>query len=793
MTITITNKTISNQFHAIKKILAWKPDSECSFAELVWKYVRINTSILALFFLILELLNPINLDIEYSKEIYSAENELIAAFLTSDHKWRLRTELDELSPYFTSAIVEKEDKFFYWHFGVNPFAAFRAIFLNISSNSIQSGASTISMQTIRMLEKRPRNYFSKIIESIRAVQLEMQLSKKQILELYCSLLPYGGNIEGVESAAYIYFKRKPASLSLAQAITLSLIPNNPNNYRLDYSTRVLKSRNQLLRKFNESKLFDNQAIQDAIREDLSIARHEIPNFIPHLSLKLKNESPNDKILSTIRLNTQILLSEILLRHQISLKMKSINNSAAMIIDNSSHKVIAYCGSADYNDSISLGQNNGLTAKRSPGSTLKPALYALGLDLGLITPKTILYDIPTDFNGYIPENFSSKFHGKVTAEFALYNSLNIPPVALLQQVGIAKFKELLKNANLKQIIKREKHLGLSLILGACEASGEELARLFASFANRGMLHNLIFENSNQPNQDSTALISPAAAFLLSKMLSSQSDREENQILKLKHTNIPDISWKTGTSFGKRDGWAIGYNHLFTVLIWCGNFDAQGSPNLIGGETALPILFEVFNRLSNVPNRLIQPKNVIIRNICEESGKLPNDNCSQIGLDYAIKDVTLPQKCTIHNLHYISADSSVSFCTSCLPISGYKQAIYCDYPEEFKSWAAINNINLSIPPPHNPNCKSAYDISVPKILSPSNNFVYFLEKDAKQEISLCALYSDQQATLYWYLDNQLIGKTKSSEKLFFTPIKENYLIKCISQRGGEAEMQINVRFY
>ncbi len=402
------------------------------------KYPKIVLCVI-IFVFILNLLFPLKISYTYSKAVYSSENVLLTAYLTKDDKWRLYTNLDEVSPTLIKAIIEKEDKWFYWHPGFNLYSIGRAFISNLFFQKRMLGASTISMQVIRMNYPAERTYLSKFFELIRAVQLELNYSKKEILEMYLSKLPYGGNIEGVKSASYIYFHQSPQKLSLAQAVMLACIPNNPNKFRLDKSIERAKNfRNRFLKYFLANNTFSKEEVSDALNEPINKARYSIPNITPHYSYYISKLNNEHNIKTTLKYSLQEKAEQLLKNYVDRAKAKFVNNGAVLIVDNKTMNVVTYCGSSDFYDFANSGQVNGVVAVRSPGSALKPALYALGFDMGLITPKSKLLDIPFDFGGYAPENYDLKFNGEVTTEFALVNSLNLPAVRLLKSVSMESF-------------------------------------------------------------------------------------------------------------------------------------------------------------------------------------------------------------------------------------------------------------------------------------------------------------------------------------------------------------------
>jgi penicillin-binding protein 1C len=763
--------------------------------EIIKKYSRTVKIVftIPLLFVVLNLLFPLPKQKEFSKEIHAKDGTLLSAYLTSDDKWRLRTEHEEISPELLKAIIEKEDSWFYWHFGINPVSIVRALYKNIITGEIESGASTITMQTARMLEPKKRTYFNKLTEMFRALQLEIKYSKEEILELYLSLLPFGGNIEGVKSASYIYFNRPPGKLSLAQSITLAVIPNDPNSLRLDRSNEeIIKKRNYWINKFKQVDIFSSSDLKDAMDEPVETNRYAIPVLAPHFGYYIKDNFNGDILSTTLNLSVQQTAENILLRHVRKVFYKGITNGAVLVIDNKNSSVVAYCGSADFYDAGSFGQVNGVTAIRSPGSTLKAALYAYAFDEGNLTPQMKLEDIPIDFHGYQPENYDLKFYGNVSTEFALVNSLNIPAVKLLEQVGLNNFINFLEGSGFNQIQKQKNKLGLSLILGGCGTNLQELTRLFSSFAHKGKLYPLNFlsdENENGGEQ----IFSEASSYLIANILSGIN---RSDIADLSNYSIlPKFAWKTGTSYGKRDAWAIGFNPNYTIGVWMGNFNGVGSPNLSGGEVAVPLLFDLFNAIDyNSDVKWFEvPEELITREVCSESGLVPTQYCTSVISDFAIKDKSHNEVCNIHKPVYVNLDETIQYCTGCLPSSNYKKVIYPFYQPELTVWLSQNKYEFRLPPQHNPDCTAKFTEGGPKILSPSEDYEYLLEKNTGQEILLLAASDSRVKNHYWYVNDKFYKKCKPGERVFFNPEEKNLKITCLDDKGRDRSIKINVKYY
>lgn len=773
--------------------------------EVINKYKRTAQIILAtlLLFIAMDLLFPLPSLKEFSKEIRAKDSTLLTAYLTRDDKWRLRTQLDEVSPELIKAIVEKEDSWFYWHFGVNPVSLLRAMFVNITSGEKQLGASTITMQVARMLEPKDRTYANKFGEIFRAIQLEIRYSKKEILELYLSLLPFGGNIEGVKSASYIYFNRPPDKLSLAQSITLAVIPNDPNTLRLDrissakltsslYNNPIIIKRNFWIHKFRKEKVFPDSDLKDALDEPVEQKRYAMPTSAQHFSYYIKENYSGDIIETNLDLSIQQKAENILLRNVRRVFYKGITNGAVLVIDNRNSSVVAYCGSADFYDAGSFGQVNGITATRSPGSTLKTPLYAFAIDEGILTPQMKFADIPTDFYGYQPENYDLKFYGNVSADFALINSLNIPAVKLLERVGLSRFIGLLEGCGFSQVQKHKKKLGLSLILGGCGTNLQELTRLYSAFAKRGNLYPLQFI-INKTNEKAQRIFSEESSYLIAQILSGVN---RSDIVNFSnYSKLPRFAWKTGTSYGKRDAWAIGFNPNYTIGVWMGNFNGVGSPNLSGAEAAVPLLFDLFNAIDyDADVKWFEvPENLITREVCSESGLIPTSDCISTIKDFAIEGKSHNEVCNIHKPVYVSLDGKIQYCTGCLPSTGYKRSVFAVYQPELSVWLSKNMQDYHLPPVHNPDCTAKFADGGPKILSPSEAYEYYLEKKSGQEILLLAASDSRVKTHYWYVNGKFLKKSKPGERVFFIPDEKELVINCLDDKGRDGSVKVNIKYY
>ncbi|MBI1341398.1 MAG: penicillin-binding protein 1C [Terrimonas sp.] len=744
-----------------------------------------------LLFILLNWIFPVPDRIEYSVVITDNKSEIINAYLTGDEKWRMMTSLEEISPLLQKTIVAKEDQYFFHHPGVNPLAVARALFNNIFHMRRTSGASTITMQVARMLDPKKRTLLNKLVEMFRAFQLELKYSKKEILRLYLNLVPYGGNIEGVKAAALLYFNKNPDHLSLAEITALSIIPNRPSSLVMGRNNdRIILERNKWLKRFARNKIFTKKEIEDALSEPLDARRHEFPHYIPHLAYKLKKRGGNTYATS-IDLNMQLKTEKLVKDYVRNIRLKNIRNAAVIIIDNKTHKVITYAGSSDFSDSLDGGQVNGAEAIRQPGSTLKPLLYGMCFDEGLLTPKMVITDVPVNYQGYAPENYDEKFNGWVSVEYALDHSLNIPAVKSLKMLGKDRFTQKLIRCHFQQIKKDQEKLGLSMILGGCGASLEELTGLFSSFANNGILFAPSFlETDTHP--DSLEVLSPAATFMVNEIL-SKVNRPDFPLNWSATEKMPKIAWKTGTSYGRRDAWSIGYNKNYTVGVWAGNFSGTGAPDLSGANIATPLLFKIFNTIDyDTENEWFSPPaDCDTRQVCSETGLPPSEHCTNLILDHFIPLVSPAKTC--HHLQEIlvSSDEKISYCKVCVPANGYKKKWMRIIDQDMQAWYTENRIAFEKIPPHNPDCEVVFRGKAPKISSPTSHAEYFISKKNPEPLLLSCKTGNDVSKVFWYIDDQYYKTSNPEEKLFFIPREGTVKISCTDDKGRNSNISIIVK--
>ena len=763
-----------------------------------------------LLFFISDWITPVNTDLPFAPIVEAKDGTVLHAYMAKDQQWRIKTRLNEITPELKKAIIFKEDKHFYHHFGINPVSIGRAFINNIFSLKRTSGASTITMQVARMLSPKPRSYLNKCIEMFRALQLEVHYNKEEILQLYLNLVPYGSNIQGVKAASLLYFNKTPDQLSLAELTALSIIPNRPNSLVMGKDNAlIIRERNKWLNRFGRENVFPKSIINDALQEPLTAYRHNAPNCVPQFALRMRRSYPGQlEIRSALDEQMQKKAESIVANYVTQLKLHNINNASVLIVDNKTHKVLTYIGSSDFADTFHYGQVDGVRALRSPGSTLKPLLYGLSFDRGIITPKTIIADVPINIKGYTPENYDRLFRGKVTVEYALSNSLNIPAVKLLDKEGIDNFINRLSESGFTSIWQMRKKIGLSVILGGCGVRLEELTALYTSFANDGRYYPLQFtvtdstqndtKNKTAPAANNTSgkgieILSPSANYMLTRIL-SELHRPDLPNAYDEAKGIPRIAWKTGTSYGRKDAWSIGYNKRYTIGVWLGNFSGQGVPELSGAITATPLLFQLFNAIDhNAANEWLNPPNgLAFHLVCAETGKVPNDFCNNEVMDYYIPGVSANEKCDHYKEVWLSSDEKYSYCTSCLPPNGYKTKLLPNTPADLAAWYDASHIAYQMIPAHNPACTRTLAGQPPVITSLTNGMTYLVIDKEQQKLQLACTSANDVQKVYWYINDKFFAATHAGQKIFFNATSTVLKISCTDDKGRNTNIEIKVQF-
>ena len=600
------------------------------------KFLALFLALMVGVFLILDQIYPLNLDAlkkDEAKILLDKNGEIINMKLSSDGIWRFHEQSFPNS--LKQCVVLFEDRYFYYHFGVNFASIFRAFFHNLRSDN-RIGASTITMQVARMLEPSDRSYKNKIKEIFRAFQLELHFSKDEILNLYLNLAPYGGNIEGAKAASFFYFGKELNELSYAQAALLSTIPKNPNKNRLDRVSNINALKNRVIKMLYKANLIDLSAFKRAQAEPFKNVRiRAVVNASDYANVAFKNQIAK----ASLDLNLQKDMLKILKDAMFSLKAKNANNAAAVVIDNKKMSVVAFIGSHD--ERARDGKNSALNMKRNTGSTLKPFIYSLALDSGLITPSSQLIDTQIYVNEYVPKNFSNDFLGLVSAKDALNFSLNIPVINLDLKLKDNSLYELLEKVNL--VDENKEFYGSSIVLGSAEMSLIDLAHLYTIYANGGVYRPLEFAGKNYKNEDKNiTLISSQSAYLTAKMMSEASRSYLKNAWQYAQ-NTPKIAFKTGTSANSRDLYAIGVDEDYTIAVWVGNFNAEKTDKLTGLNDVSKIVFDMFKITAQRQNLEFMSEPDGIEKVPTCLDAFSYETCKKTALDDRIVGVKLQDKC------------------------------------------------------------------------------------------------------------------------------------------------------
>ena len=628
----------------------------------------------------------------YSTVIESKEGELLGAKIARDGQWRF-PEQDSVPNKFKKCIVYFEDEYFNYHPGFNAIAMVNAIKQNQKAGKTVRGGSTITQQVIRLSRKnQKRTYFEKIIELVLSTRLELRHSKNKILELYAAHAPFGSNVVGLEMASWRYFGVQSYQLSWAESATLAVLPNAPSLiYPGKNQEKLRRKRNNLLLKLNKNGIIDQQTYELAIDEPLPAKPYNLPEIAPHLLQRIAKNQEGIRLKTTVEFELQNRVNQIAKYYYSQYKQNDVNNLAILIIDVKTRNIVSYVGNSptDLNHQKDVDI---IDAPRSTGSILKPLLYAGMLDDGELLPNTLVADIPTQISGYTPQNFNLTFDGAVPAHRALARLLNIPSVLMLQEFGVNKFYEELQRFKLRDISKPADHYGLSLILGGAESNLWDLCRTYAGMsstinffnANNGQYRTKEFVELNYDNNLTTDFgrttnqknVLGAGSIWLTYNAVQQVNRPEGDKAWQFYDSSLKIAWKTGTSFGNRDAWAIGTNSRYVVGVWVGNATGEGRPTLTGVSSAAPILFDVFNLLPRQKWFATPNKDLTEVDVCELSGHLAQDDCPKIKQLVPLKGRNT-SICAYHKMVHLDKAEQFRVNSSCENIADIvnKNGLFC----------------------------------------------------------------------------------------------------------------------
>jgi penicillin-binding protein 1C len=742
--------------------------------------------------------------ISFSQRYEDRQGQLLRLTLSQDQTYRIQTPLDQLSPILIEATLLHEDRYFKQHPGANPIALGKALLNEITGGQRRFGASTLSMQLARMrFHLNTRSWTGKLLQIVRALQIERHYNKNEILEAYLNLVPYGGNVEGAGAASLIYYGKKPADLTLAEALTLAVIPQSPSRRTprpaaLSSNRHLLEARSALFQKWIEQHPSDSEK-EATLDMALQIQTPKnLPFLAPHFVEQLMAAAPSPGAVSTVKTTLDLPMQQLLERQtgQFITQRKNlgVQNASALLVDTETMEVLASMGSADYRSAAIDGQVNGITMRRSPGSTLKPLVYALALDEGLIQPHSLLKDTPASFSGYNPENFDRDFAGPIQANRALLQSRNVPAVTLASQLKKRTLYQLLQSAEIP--LQPESHYGLTLALGSAEISPEHLATLYATLANHGLFQNLrrTFPGSIQPI--SRRLLSPEASFLVLDILKDgprpNSLRHEGQF----NTRAP-VAWKTGTSWSFRDAWSVAVFDHYVLVVWVGNFNGQTNAAFIGRQTAAPLLFSMIDAIrASKRTALVQPSwldpkglNLAEVKICSICGDLASPYCAQTVSAWFIPGISPITPCKIHQPIYVDRQTGLRVPPGGNP-QNVKKEIYEVWPSDLLALFKQAGLPRRSPPPW---ARDSITQSgqPPRILSPRSGITYSAALNSSETaIPLMAGVDADARQVYWFADASFLGSSPPNEPLSWQAPPGTHQLTATDDRGRSASIPLTV---
>lgn len=743
-------------------------------------------------------------EFSFSKAVYDRNGELLRLTLSEDEKYRLYTPLNGFSSDLKEATLLFEDKYFYSHPGVNPVSVVRAAWDTYVAETSRVGASTITMQTARMLfginSKTP---FGKIKQILCALRLEYLYTKDQILEAYLNIAPYGSNIEGAGAASLVYFKKEPSGLTFHEAITLSVMPESPARRKpvsgKDHENKdLINARSILFERWVEKhpgEMKEKEMFNLPMRVYSS---SELPFLAPHYvdSILAENRVGDLRVRTTIDLKLQRQIESILKNYIERKKDTGVGNAAALLVDYTSMEVMASVGSADYFNSEISGQVNGTKAKRSPGSALKPFIYALAMDQGLIHPMTVLKDVPYTLTAYNPENFDLDFEGPMPAKDALIKSRNLPAIFLSRGIKEPDLYDFIKEAGVKDLRGKDFY-GLALTLGGVEVTMEELARLYAMLGNFGELRELKFSKDSSASGTKT-LLSPESVALTLDIL-KETPRPEGTHKRWTARDVP-VYWKTGTSYAFRDAWTAGIFGQFALVVWAGNFSGKGDPAFIGISAAAPLFFEIFDaikaRKGVVGEFYLKGQDKIIKaEVCAASGKFPANFCPRKIETWFIPGKSPIDKCNIHREVLVDTKSRLR---DCKEGAGVKKEVFEFWSTDVLRVFRDAGIPRRLPPPYKKECLETGGLpedvasgTPPKITSPVEGLAYNVRTNSKDEnIALAAVVDADAGDVFWFIDNRFVGTSEKDKPLFWTPSPGDYTVRAVDGYGRSDSMKLKV---
>ena len=716
-------------------------------------------------------------NVPYATVVKDRNGELLGARIADDEQWRF-PPCDTVPEKFKICITEFEDRYFRYHWGVNPLSIGRAINQNIRKKRIISGGSTLTMQVIRLSRNRNRTVGEKFIEMLLATRLEFRYSKEKILALYASHAPFGGNVVGLDAAAWRYFGHPVNQLSWAESATLAVLPNAPALLHLSKNRQLLlEKRNRLLKRLFDIKIIDETTYDLALSEDLPDEPVTLPQIAPHWVNYLYQTNRGKQIASTIDKNLQIRIEDLLEMWHAEFLRQDIRNLAAIVIDVKTNDIVVYCGNVRFNETKSGNQVDIIRSERSTGSILKPFLYYAALQEGDILPNMLLPDIPLNVNGFSPQNFNRIYEGAVPASEAVARSLNVPLVNLLRQYSVPKFYDFLKKNQIASLPQPAAHYGLSLILGGAEARLGDLVYAYADMAR-----SLLNLKSN---------FQPAAVWQVFDAIKEVNRPDEIDI----HTfpSMQTVAWKTGTSYGFRDAWAIGVTPKYVVGVWAGNSSGEGKPNLTGARTAGPVLFDIFERLP-ASKWFEPPSGVFVEaEICRQSGYLKGRFCEETDTVLICPNGLQTDICPFHIRVHLTPDKRFRVYENCAETNATLQESRFILPPAWAWYYRQRHPEYEFLPPLLPGCGDD-NLNPMQFIYPQGNTTVYLQKQmdgSVGDITFELAHSHRDATVFWHIDNEYITSTTDFHKLSVKLSPDIHTITVVDGEGNTLSCRIEAR--
>lgn len=779
---------------------------------------------------------------DYATIVTDRRGEALRVYLNGDEQWVFPPDpAVAIPPRLRQTVITFEDRYFYIHPGVNPGAILRAAYQNLTTGTRVSGASTITMQLARLIETKERTLRNKILEAIQALAIEMRYDKEEILRLYLDHAPYGGNIRGFRAAARKYFGKAPFDLTWAEAATLTVLPNKPRLAPGIASSEELSSRRDgLLRRLRDRGVIAQADFELALAEPVPTSVRVFPVAAPHAADLARARGDGFVIETTIDATLQRRLESMVTFHARYLETEGVDNVSAIVVDTATAEVAAYVGSQDYFDYSVRGHIDGIQAPRSTGSILKPFLYSLAMDEGMLIADSLLKDVPTQIGAYAPQNIDRRFRGLVSAEQALVRSLNVPAVRLLAEYGLESFYYFLKDAGLAHLFRRPEDYGLPLILGGAEATPFELAALYRGLAAGGVFApvRLLPDGGRSVRQSAgLRLLSEGASYLTLEMLQEVRRPGAEAYWRAFEGGVP-VAWKTGTSYGRRDAWAVGVSPRWTVVVWAGNFTGEGSANLSSTTGAGYLLFEIFNAFSrntraaqppaaaqrafdghsagpttagatdwdadtakattaarSQPAQWFSPPAGSLREIetCLVTGYRATDHCEVTAPAVVPAGAPPLRPCPYHETIYVTLDGQHRVDSRCWRHGEYRRASVLVFPPEIADYARSSGLEASRVPPWSEDCGPGRGISRVTIAYPDEGARIFLPREldgSLQKLTVRAAHRDSSARLYWYVDTSYVGATEETHKVSLELERGRYTVTCVDDAGARASVSFVV---